>query len=184
MPGESALIIFIPEAEELVERFRVRYDPSAVLGVPAHVTVLYPFKPPREITELVLKKLDALFTKIPRFTTAFVEARRFPETLYLAPSPDDPFRRLTELVAEHFPETPPYGGQFRDIIPHLTVAQESDRRRLEEITTEFQQAAKTGLPIHANVTEIVMMDNESGTWHVRHRFSLGPTPSYCKEVSI
>jgi hypothetical protein len=40
----TALVILVPEAEALVKAFRERYDPSAAEGMPAHVTVLYPFK--------------------------------------------------------------------------------------------------------------------------------------------
>lgn len=40
---ESALVVLVPEAEALVKSFRDRHDPSAAAGVPAHITLLYPF---------------------------------------------------------------------------------------------------------------------------------------------
>ena len=46
---ESGLVVLVPQAEALVKPFRDRYDPSAATGVPAHITLLYPFKPPDEI---------------------------------------------------------------------------------------------------------------------------------------
>jgi hypothetical protein len=58
LPVESALIIVVPEAERLVKPFRDRHDPSAKDGVPAHITLLYPFKPPAEINNSVLDKLN------------------------------------------------------------------------------------------------------------------------------
>ena len=58
MPSiESALVVLVPEAEALVKPFRDRYDPSAAVGVPAHITLLYPFKPPDEVDGAVLDKL-------------------------------------------------------------------------------------------------------------------------------
>jgi hypothetical protein len=58
MPNaESGLIIIVPEAEALVRPFRDRYDARAALGVPAHITVLYPFKPPDQIDDGMLDKL-------------------------------------------------------------------------------------------------------------------------------
>ena len=48
---ESALVVLVPAAEVVVKSFRDKYDSSAADGCPAHVTLLYPFKPPDEITK-------------------------------------------------------------------------------------------------------------------------------------
>jgi len=42
---ESALVILVPEAEAIVGRLRQRYDPSAAVGMLAHITLNYPFLP-------------------------------------------------------------------------------------------------------------------------------------------
>ena len=42
---ESAPVILVPEAEAIVGRWRQRYDPSAAVGMPAHITLNYPFLP-------------------------------------------------------------------------------------------------------------------------------------------
>jgi len=172
IPIESALVVFFPQVESLVESFRQRFDPFAALGVPAHVTVLYPFKPPAEVTLQDQQKLVDLFMDFPAFTITFAETRCFPDVLYLAPYPDEPFRRLTKAVARKFPKTPPYGGEYSDVIPHLTVAQTTDSGHLEKIASEFQQAAKEVLPIQADVREVSLMDNANGAWQVRYRFKL------------
>ena len=44
--SESAVLVPFPEAERVVSPYRARLDGAAALGVPAHVTVLYPFVPP------------------------------------------------------------------------------------------------------------------------------------------
>src|SRR5262249_30316489 len=111
-----------PGAERLVARFRARFDPSAAAGVPAHVTVLYPFVPPSKLTSSILRTLTELFAAVAPFRAKFSRIRRFPGALYLAPVPATPFRRLTQLVHERFPDTPPYEGRFADVVPHLTVA--------------------------------------------------------------
>ena len=171
---ESALVVLIPEAEGLVKSFRDRYDPQAALGVPAHVTVLYPFKSPTELTADTIGNLEKLFAKFPGFSASFTETRRFPGVLYLSPEPAETFRHLTKVVTRRFPETPPYGGQFADVVPHLTLAQLSDPLKLEEVAAEFGREAKGRLPIQAQVKEIALLDNESGRWAVRARFTLGP----------
>ncbi|WP_079312549.1 hypothetical protein [Microbispora sp. GKU 823] len=42
---ETALVVEVPSAEPLVRGLRERYDSFAAYGMPAHVTVLYPFLP-------------------------------------------------------------------------------------------------------------------------------------------
>jgi hypothetical protein len=42
---ESALVILVPEAEAVVGRLRQRYDLSAAVGMPTHITLNYPFLP-------------------------------------------------------------------------------------------------------------------------------------------
>lgn len=42
---ETAVLLRVPEAEPLVREWRAKGDPSAAHGVPAHVTLLYPFVP-------------------------------------------------------------------------------------------------------------------------------------------
>lgn len=174
MPIEFALVVLIPEAEPLVESFRKRFDPSAAMGVPAHVTVLYPFKPPDELTGNLTTTLRELFSKQPGFTALFSRIQQFPDALYLAPEPSEPFRQLTKTVVRVFPDTPPYRGAFKEIIPHLTVAQGCDLQQLKEITADFHAATKVKLPFHARVDSVAWMDNSSGAWQTRVRFSLHP----------
>jgi 2'-5' RNA ligase len=174
MPIESALVAIIPEAEEIVRSFRDQFDPSASAGVPAHVTITYPFKPPSELTEEVTGKLHRLFAGIPAFNLQFRRAKRFPSVLYLAPEPDEELRRLTKIVAEIFPEAPPYEGIFDDVVPHLTIAHAADARELESIAADFARHAQGRLPIKSTVKEIVLIDNEAGRWQPGHRFPLRP----------
>ena len=42
-PANPALVVLVPEAEASVGRLRQRYDPSAAVGMPAHITLNYPF---------------------------------------------------------------------------------------------------------------------------------------------
>ncbi len=173
MSFESALVVLVPEAERLVKRFRDRYDPSAVVGVPAHVTILYPFKPPDELTADVLATLQDLILSLPGFNVSFQEIQEFPDVLYLAPMPAGPFQHLTEIIVGAYPETPPYGGAFTEIIPHLTVAMAGDGQRLDEVAAEFRQVAGKELPIHARVDTVSLLENSNGYWKVRAQFPLG-----------
>jgi 2'-5' RNA ligase len=174
MSFESALVVLIPEAENLVKSFRDQYDPFAAAGFPAHVTILYPFKSPDELTAEVITTLQDLISRQPSFQVSFREFQGFPDTLYLAPLPAEPFRHLTEVIVDRYPDTPPYAGAFAEIVPHLTVAKVSDIRTLDKIAEEFREVARRKLPISARVNVVSLMDNLSGSWKVRAQFPLGP----------
>ncbi len=169
----SALVVLVPEAEAVVKPFRDRHDPSAAAGMPAHITLLYPFKPPDEIDEILLDGLRQCFTRFAPIQFALSSIRRFPvEVLYLAPEPDEPFRQLTLAIWDRYPETPPYGGKWPDIVPHLSVAWLADEQRLGAIADDFAEASQGSLPIRVAASEVALMDNRSGRWQVRARFSL------------
>ena len=53
-PSESCLLVPVPDAEPAVGRLRGRLDRAAAWGVPAHVTILYPFVLPDAITSEVI----------------------------------------------------------------------------------------------------------------------------------
>jgi 2'-5' RNA ligase len=170
---ESALVILVSEAEPLVGSFRDLYDAGAAMGVPAHFTVLYPFKPPDEINETVLDRLRHVFSRFEQFDFALTTIHRFSgETLYLAPEPDEPFRRLTLAAWKCFPETPPYGGVYSAVAPHLTVARLDNDKCLDEIARDFERATQGKLPIGARAAEVALMDTRSGRWKIRAVFKL------------
>ena len=89
---ETALIVPVPACEPTVGRFRERYDPSAAVGVPAHVTLLYPFLAPGEVAAGDVAVLTMLFATTPSFDIVFARCARFaPKTLWLTPEPAEPF---------------------------------------------------------------------------------------------
>jgi 2'-5' RNA ligase len=171
---ESALLVLAPEAEALVKDFRLRFDPAAAEGVPAHITLLYPFIAPAGLEAGVLGRLERLFGRFGPFDYALAEPRRFPGVLYLAPQPEERFKALIGALVEEFPEYPPYGGAFAQVVPHLTVAQVPDEQALEAIEGEFREAAGGRLPIGAHAAEVALMDNRAGPWEVNGVFRLGP----------
>src|SRR5687767_4670951 len=98
--AESALVVLVPEAEPMVAAFRDQHDPAAAAGVPAHITLLYPFKPPNEIDARACTVLRECFAHCTPFDFSLGAVRRFPAeaVLYLAPEPDEPFRQLTLAI--------------------------------------------------------------------------------------
>ena len=74
---ESGIILPVPEAEPIVQALRLDHDPSARLGVPAHITLLYPFAPP-EVALGLGDDLARLFDRFGRFEFSLVDVGRFP----------------------------------------------------------------------------------------------------------
>ncbi|MGN9846429.1 2'-5' RNA ligase family protein [Nonomuraea sp. H19] len=166
--GETALLAVVKEAEPLVGRWRRRFDSAASAGVPAHVTVLVPFLDIDRVDAAVTDDLRALIGEHGPFTVRFDECRRFPDVLYLAPTPDQPFRALTQAVAARWPEAPPYGGQFTDIIPHLTVAHGQQAHVYDEV----EAVLTTRLPLTAHVASISLFASDGDRWHQCAEFPL------------
>ncbi len=74
-------------------RHRRRLDRAAGWGVPAHVTVLYPFLPPQALSGQVLATLSAVIASVRAFECTFATTAWFDqEVLWLAPEPEQPFR--------------------------------------------------------------------------------------------
>jgi hypothetical protein len=168
MPLESGIILPVPEAAPVVDRLRHLHDPQSRYGVPAHITLLYPFAHPSQVGGAA-SVLHQLFGLVPVFDFSLVEVRRFPATAYLRPEPSGTFVRLTETLACQWPEFPPYRGLFPTVIPHLTVA---DHAALD--APETVEAAVSGhLPIACRATEAwLMCSDEHGLWSVREVFRL------------
>ena len=119
----STLAILVPEAEKLVGSYRARYDRSGAEGMPAHITMLWPFKPVSDVTAEVRADLEAIATAHTAFRFTLPRIARFElPALYLAPEPEEPFRALMHDIWTKYPEHPPYGGMYEHNPPHLTVA--------------------------------------------------------------
>ena len=172
MPNQSAIVVLVPQAEAMVRSVRRRYD-LASARVPAHITVLFPFKPPHEITPAVIADLGRLFARFDSFSFSLSELGTFPDTLYLVPRPSEPFVDLTRAMQKWFPETPPYDGAFDEIIPHLTLARISDEMPFQRLVKEVQGSLRPQLPVQLVATEVHLLDNSCGEWCVHTTFALG-----------
>ncbi|MGW4227555.1 2'-5' RNA ligase family protein [Streptomyces bauhiniae] len=167
--GQTGLIVRVPEAESLVRMWRDRLDPSARAGVPAHVTVLFPFLDAGRIDEGVHAAIGEVLGRHESFDGRFGRCGRFPGVLYLDPEPDTGFRRLTEAIAERWPEHPPFGGQFDDVVLHLTVAQGQE----ETVLQKAEAALLSGLPVVARVSAVDLLVYDGARWRQRASFPLG-----------
>lgn len=174
-PTQTALIVPIPAAEEAVGRFRASLDRAASWGVPAHVTVLYPFLPPQQINEQTLAVLRETIAGIPRFDVALTHVGWFGETVvWLAPQPDRPFRDLTAAVWQQFPAAPPYAGAHAEVVPHLTIGHDAAK----PVLSHAAETVSARLPINAAIDKVRLIAGtpDVSPWRTVCEFPLGSAP--------
>jgi 2'-5' RNA ligase len=166
----SGLIIEVPEASPVVDPWRQQLDPLAPRGVPPHITVLFPFVDATDISQDTTAKVQRLAASVRSFRFRLTHAGWFePQVLWLAPAPSEPFVELTARAAEAFPDYPPYGGQFTEVIPHLTIG---DGGAAEQMAAAARDLLP-GLPISATANAITLMvERPDRHWQVRARFPL------------
>jgi hypothetical protein len=160
MPRRTALIVEVPEAEPQVGDLRLQHDWSAARGVPAHITILFPFADGAEVDEPALADL---FSRFAAFDFVLDRVERFEEgVVWLHPNPARQFADLTAAVFQRWPHLPPYEGAHDEPIPHLTVSD-------TPIDVSFQ------LPIASRAHEVTLIEeNETtGMWSRRSAFPLG-----------
>lgn len=178
-PGwETALLLPVPAAEPAVSRHRARLDEAARDGVPAHITVLYPFLPPAEIDEPLLASLGRLFAGLAAFEFTLDRVNWFGrELVWLGPRDPAPFSALISAAFSAFPSCPPYGGQHAEVVPHLTIGHTGGEQALGAAA----ESVRPWLPIEAVAAEVILMagprpgtpDTPPGQWRTVAAFPLG-----------
>jgi 2'-5' RNA ligase len=156
----TTLIMPVPRADDLLQKSA--YE----AGLPAHITLLYPFLSTRAIDREIEGTLRSLFQSVPAFDFTLSEVGHFPGVVYLAPEPAAPFTELVQTLVERWPGQQAYGGAHEEIVPHLTVA--------------FGETVPRGvteqLPVSVRAQEVWLMSRMAGRWVRRASFRLG-TPA-------
>jgi 2'-5' RNA ligase len=169
----GGLIVPVTVAETVV-----RPDPSECVpiwsdGMPAHVTLLFPFPRLDQLDPAGLADLKALFAGKSPIRATFPTVGQFPDVVYLAPEPREWFIHLTEALSKRYGLLP-YGGLHASIVPHLTVARDPDPAVLGRIASALARF----LPLETDVREVWLMEEEAdGQWTHAATFPLGdPAP--------
>jgi 2'-5' RNA ligase len=169
---ETALIVEVPAAEPVVGQHRLDLDANARLGIPAHVTTLAPFMPGGAIGADELARLGRVFASVKAFGFRLDRVGWFgTSVVWLGPEDPAPFSSLTAAVFAEFPDFPPFGGRYDEVVPHLTVGIDSPvdamRRAEQEISPD--------LPVLGRATAVTLVGELSpgGRWGVLASFPLG-----------
>jgi hypothetical protein len=176
----TALLVPMTAAGKDIEDLR-HLDPAAGFGLPAHVTVLYPFGPVDLLDEALRAELRRVFAAE---ATSEVEFRRSQwfgdDVLWLAPQDPRPFVALTEAVASAYPEWQPYGGAFETVIPHLTIGDITEAAgRLTSVrrASRGRGGARRATALRDVADRVLLMagKREPNSWKVLEEFRLGLT---------
>ena len=138
------------------------------------MTILYPFVPPEQITPAMLANAAAAVASVQGFDCRFATTGWFgDQTVWLAPEPAGPFRALMAAVHAVFPQCPPFGGAFAEVITHLTIGDrpEGGPGALRAAEAEVLAA----LPVRTHVTRAWLMTGTQApdSWQLRATFPLG-----------
>jgi 2'-5' RNA ligase len=155
------IAVLVPAAEPLVGPYRERLDPTARRGLGAHLTLVYPFLEPAEVTDAAVAALREAVAPVAPFSCTFAGLRWFDRrVLWLAPDPVAPFVEIAARVRGAVPGVP---AEDRDLVPHLTVG----LRRAAPAATLREAADELAprLPLAVTVDRVQLMVRTE-TWDV------------------
>ena len=121
-PSRTALVVVADAADEALAPWRRRFHAWSVeRGIPAHLTILFPFVPAARVDADLLASLRALYAPVHAVRVRARPVESFPGVAWLAPEPAAPFLELIAATRAAFPDPPPYGDPTLEPVPHCTV---------------------------------------------------------------
>lgn len=75
---------------------------------------------------------------------------------------------MTAAVVDRWPEAPPYGGRFSEVIPHLTVANGQEPSVLDAVEADLASR----LPVTTRVSSVQLLVFDGVVWRERADFTL------------
>ena len=164
-----AIPFAIPPA---LDQIRRRWDRAALAGAEAHVTILYPFLPCASLERPVHAELAAITRGVIPFDVRFERVRRFDGLVWIEPEPATAFVALISTIVARWPDHPPYGGAFDEVIPHLTVV-ESDSAPLDTV----EAIAQGAVPFEGRAERLELWcQDAAGRWRPRWRMPFAVRP--------
>jgi 2'-5' RNA ligase superfamily len=169
---QTSLIIPVPDAEGSVREWRTKFDPSAALGVAAHITVAAPFLPANRVTPEILQRLSVIADAHTALTIALDRVAQLPGAVALLPVQDHPLRLLTTAIVEAWPGLGDELRSGRGRPYHLTAACVEDRAVFDEI----EKAVRPSLPIRTHLHRLQLLAHSASSAHTVAEFPFAADP--------
>ncbi|AIJ23448.1 2'-5' RNA ligase family protein [Amycolatopsis methanolica] len=110
--GRSVLAIPVPAADPLLAR-AAELSPAARPGLPAHISLLYPFRPAADLHEATVTALADVLERQPAMEVRFERCHHHDGFEYLRPDPLQPLTGLIAALRRGWPGSClPYDGRF------------------------------------------------------------------------
>ncbi|MFI5258253.1 MAG: hydrogenase maturation protease [Candidatus Limnocylindrales bacterium] len=166
--AETAIIVRV-RLPEALEALRLGEVPNPARGLPAHVTLLYPFARPAALDGQLRSAVARVVEPHRAFAYRLSGPARRPEVLFASVEPEGPFRSIYRDLAAAFPGFPIYGGGL-EFEPHVTIAEGAPAglARLEA-SPAWASMPATGA---AGSVELIALEDER--WATKWRFPLRP----------
>ncbi|MFG2298286.1 2'-5' RNA ligase family protein [Streptomyces sp. NPDC048603] len=167
-PGTTAVVIALPDAAPLLDA-ACRIDPALVRrGVPAHVSLLYPFVPAHALTgedEEGVRSLAASFPAADLLLEEVVTASGFVAVSVPGLQP------IADAFHAQWPGVRPYGGRFgARPAAHVTVALGADD---PTAATRVRAAVGSLLPLRTRAAAVQLVVLTEEGWRPRFTAPLG-----------
>ena len=141
------------------------------LGIPFHVTLLYPFAPAHELTPALREDVRAFFAARKPFDFELTRIACWPDLVYAVPEPDGELRACMQALFATFSRWPPYGAVHAEVHPHATLGEEIDAAAVHG---EIERRAAPHLPHRCQARDVTLLEEFApDEWRERERFALG-----------
>ena len=166
-PSRDSALVIVVRLPPALDALRRRLIADASQGVPPHITLLYPFAEPAQISAAVLDAVAGIAAGHPPLAVRLTEGRRWPDTLYAAVEPEPPLTALQARLAGAFPSLPLYGGEHL-FEPHVSIGEGP----AVHAPGALDDPAWATLPVGEQVTDVDLITKVDGRWDTRHQFRL------------
>ncbi len=160
--GISALVVVVPEAEAVLHAV----GGSVPGDMPAHLTITYPFVPPRRLRPGHLELLRTIAARTSPINVTLPQLDHHELITFLTVTPDGPLRKLIADALDAWPDHPPYGDGDLDVPPHLTLG-------YDVLPAEIAGTVEPFLPVEAEIDRLTLMVRGLlGRWRIAGEFPL------------
>jgi len=162
-------VLILDDARAVLEPVRAEFYPEGVAaGIPLHLTLLFPFVPIEAVDE---EQLAGFFAGYAPLAFSLTRLAEFPGVVYAVPDPDSALLACMRDLWALFPDTPPYEGEFAEVVPHATLAEVPAGDDQERIAAEIRSRLAGQLPIECRVDDASLLEEyEPERWREARRF--------------
>jgi 2'-5' RNA ligase len=169
-PSDRSAVIVHARLPRALEQLRRVSVVDAAAGLPAHLTMLYPFVAPERLTSQVRESIAGVAARHRPFDYRLADRAVWPDTVYVRVEPEAPFLRLQSDLARAFPDFPIYGTDATfEFVPHVTIAEGTGLARATDAHPAWASLPRAG---RTEALEIIGLGGD-GRWRLIWRVPLG-----------